>query len=32
MFNIDEDAIQYIKHRSGALVIDLKLNPAAASG
>lgn len=32
MFYIDEDAIQYIKHRSGALVIDLNLNPATSSG
>lgn len=29
MFSVDKEAVQYIKLRSGSLVIDLKLNPAA---
>ncbi len=27
MFIVDKEALQYIKPRSGSLVIDLKLNP-----
>jgi len=29
MFSVDKEAVQYIKSKSGSLVIDLKLNPAA---
>ena len=29
MFNVDKEAVQYIKNRSGSVIIDLKLKPAA---
>lgn len=30
MFIIEKEALQYIKDRSGSVVIDLKLGPAAS--
>jgi hypothetical protein len=28
MFRVDEDALKYIKHKSGAIMIDMKMKPS----